>query len=195
MHSEPHSTLSHLRGLLEVSRRVRDEQDLTRLVDQIAATISESLGFRTVAINLYRPAEGDFRVTTVHGSEAARAALLGRITPVETWTPLFSERFLRGGAYLIPHGEGDWEGVVSHVPELPLGTDPDAWHPEDALLVPMRGADGELLGVVAVDEPRQVALVAHEPCHLEEAPELGQRRKDRGHGTVIGPAAAGLSRG
>ncbi len=191
MHSEPISTLSHLRGLLEVSRRVRDEHDLTRLVDQIAATISESLGFRTVAINLYRPAEGDFRVTTVHGSDAARAALLGQTSAVETWTSLLAERFLRRGAYLIPHGEGDWGGVLSHVPELPLGTDPEAWHPEDALLVPMRGADGELLGVVAVDEPETglrpgdeeveilVAFSGHVAAAIEAARETAAATRDR----------------
>ena len=71
---QPLSTLPQLRGLLEVTRLVRDERDLTRLVDAIAATIADSLGFRTVAINLYRPAEGDFMVTAVHGSEPAREA-------------------------------------------------------------------------------------------------------------------------
>ena len=40
------------------------------------------------------------------------------------------------------------------MPELEVSTDPDAWHPEDALIVPMRGADGTLLGVVSVDEPQ-----------------------------------------
>ena len=43
--------------------------------------------------------------------------------------------------------------MTFHVPELEPSSDPDAWHPEDALMVPMRGADGTLLGVVSVDEP------------------------------------------
>ena len=75
------SSRSHLSlnsGAFSRSRAlVRDERDLTRLVDRIAETISESLGWSTVAINLYRPAEGDFEVTTVHGNEGARDALLG----------------------------------------------------------------------------------------------------------------------
>ena len=77
VHIQPLATMPQLRGMLEVTRLVRDERDLTRLVDAIASTIAEALGFRTVAINLYRPAEGDFMVTTVHGSESAREALLG----------------------------------------------------------------------------------------------------------------------
>jgi len=191
VHSASLSTLGRLRGLLEVSRRARDERDLTRLVDQIAETISDSLGFRTVAINLYRPAEGDFVVTTVHGSDEARAALLGTASGLETWQPHFSDRFLRSGAYLIPQGEGDWDGVVSHVPDLPLGIEPDGWHPEDALLVPMRGADGELIGVVAVDEPETglrpgddeleilVAFSEHVAAAIEAARDSVAAARDR----------------
>ena len=88
VHIQPLSTLPQLRGLLEVTRLVRGERDLTRLVDAIAATIADSLGFRTVAINLYRPAEGDFMVTTVHGSDggargaARHDAQRGRLGPV-----------------------------------------------------------------------------------------------------------------
>ena len=154
LHIEPLSSLPQLRGLLEVTRLVRDERDLTRLVDGIAETISESLGWSTVAINLYRPAEGDFEVTTVHGNEAARDALLGTTRPADAWTPLLAERFLRRGAYLIPHDEAVWAGLPTHIPDLSISLDPDAWHPEDALVVPMRGADGTLLGVVSVDEPQ-----------------------------------------
>jgi PAS domain S-box-containing protein len=153
LHIEPLSSLPQLRGLLEVSRLVRDERDLTRLSDAIAATISDSLGFRTVSINLYRPAEGDFQVTTVHGSEAAHEALIGTVRPPEGWAGLLAERFLHRGAYLIPHEEAVWEGLPYHVPDLVISADPNAWHPEDALIVPMRGADGSLLGIVSVDEP------------------------------------------
>jgi PAS domain S-box-containing protein len=160
--TQPLATLPQLRGLLEVTRLVREERDLTRLVDAIAATISDALGFRTVAINLYRPAEGDFMVTTVHGSDAARELLLGRTRPANAWDSYFVERYLRRGAYLIPRGEGDWEGMPYHVPELELSSDPDAWHPDDALMVPMRGADGTLLGVVSVDEPESGLLPTDE---------------------------------
>ena len=191
LHTEPLATLSQLRSLLQVSRRVRDERDLIGLVDRIAATISESLGFRTVSINLLRPAEGDFEVVTVHGSDSARTALLGKTSPVEAWMPHFSERFLRSGAYLIPHDEGEWDGLVSHVPDLPLGDDPDSWHPEDALLVPMRASDGELLGVVAVDEPETglrpgddelellVAFSEHVAAAIEAAHDAAAAARDR----------------
>jgi GAF domain-containing protein len=39
------------------------------------------------------------------------------------------------------------------VPDIEPSDDPDAWDAEDALLVPLRGCSGELLGIVSVDEP------------------------------------------
>ena len=191
VHAQPLSTLPHLRGLLEVTRLVRGERDLTRLVDGIAATIADSLGFRTVAINLYRPAANDFIVTTVHGSEGARAVLLGTTRAAAAWEPYFVEPFLRRGAYLIPHGEIDWAGTPSHVPELELSSEPDAWHAEDALMVPMRGTDGMLLGVVSVDEPESglrptdeeldvlVAFAEHVTGAIEAVQDADAAARDR----------------
>ncbi|HSO01801.1 MAG TPA: GAF domain-containing protein, partial [Gaiellaceae bacterium] len=170
---------------------MRDERDLNRLVDRIAETISESLGFATVAINLYRPAEGDFRVSTVHGNAPAREALLGSTRPANAWEPFLVDRFYRRGAYLIPHDEIDWERVPSYVPDVPVSDDPDAWHPEDALIVPMRGADGTLLGMVSVDEPASglrpgdeelevlVAFAEHVAAAIEAAQDAAVAARDR----------------
>ncbi len=161
--------LARLRGLLEAARAVRAGGDLQPLLEAIARVISVSLGFGTVVINLHRPAWDDFEVAIVHGSEEGRRVLLGTARSWESWQALLDPRFERGGAYFIPHGEFEWEtsGTLSYVPpapfarRLPAGPDADDpavepledWHPEDALLVPMRSATGHLLGIVSVDEP------------------------------------------
>ncbi len=139
-------TLAHLRGLLEVTRLVRARGELPELFDAVAGTISRALGFRTVAINLYRPAWDDFEVVTVHGSEAARAQLLGQTSSRASWEPYLDERFLRGGAYLAHEEEKDWDDPLAHVPELEPGAGPDAWRPNDSLVVPLSHTDGPLLG-------------------------------------------------
>ena len=147
--------ISPLRGLLEVTRLLRAEEELPELLAAIARTIAESLGYGTVAVNLYRPAWDDFCVTTVHGSPAAKDALLGRVRNLADWEVLLDERFLHRGAYVIPHGAVDWDAVgVTYVPDLPQPTGPQGWHPEDALFVPMRHSDGHLLGILSVDEPK-----------------------------------------
>src|SRR5919204_2311724 len=142
------SIFSRLRGLLEVTRLVRTEEDLPELLAAIARTVSESLGLRTVVVNLYRREWDDFVVTTVHGREEAREALLGQVRQVEDWTALLDARFLQRGAYVVPHGEVDWGEHEVFTPPVPPSDDPGAWHPEDALFVPMRADNGELLGIL-----------------------------------------------
>jgi diguanylate cyclase (GGDEF)-like protein len=147
-------TISPLRGLVEVTRLLRAREDLPALLEAVARTIGESLGYRTVAVNLYRPQWDDFEVTTVYGNEEAKAALLGHSRPGEDWSVLLVKRFEHLGAYVVPSGAVDWDTLgPSYVPEGGRACHPDAWDPEDALFVPMRDQRGLLLGIISVDEP------------------------------------------
>ena len=184
------TSISPLRGLLEVTRLLRAREDLPALLDAVARTISETLGFRTVAVNLYRPAWDDFEVTTVHGNEAARAALLGNTREGAHLAVLLNERFARRGAYYVPSGSVDWDSLgPSYTPAGERQAHPDAWDPEDALFVPMRDGDGNLLGMISVDEPVSgrvptddeldvfVALADHGALAVEEANETRDARR------------------
>ena len=147
-------TISPLRGLVEVTRLLRAREDLPALLEAVARTIGESLGYRTVAVNLYRPQWDDFEVTTVYGKEEAKAVLLGHARPGGDWTVLLAERFEHRGAYVVPSGAVDWDSLgPSYLPEGERSCHPDAWDPEDALFVPMRDQRGLLLGIISVDEP------------------------------------------
>jgi diguanylate cyclase (GGDEF)-like protein len=177
-------TISPLRGLVEVTRLLRAREDLPALLDAVARTIGESLGYGTVAVNLYRPAWDDFEVTTVYGNEEAREVLLGNARPLDDWTVLLAEPFERRGAYVVLAGTVDWDSLgPSYVPQGDPSSGPDAWDPEDALFVPMRDQHGSLLGIISVDEPVSgrrptddeleilVALVDHAALALEAARE------------------------
>jgi diguanylate cyclase (GGDEF)-like protein len=144
-----------LRGLIEVSRLTRSAGSLSTRLEQLARTIGDSLGYGTVVVTLYRPEWDDFRVASVSGRDEARSVLLGCTRSWDEYRPLLDESFLRRGAYVIPHGEFDWSQTgLRYTPQVePLDEGPDAWHPEDVLIVPLNGSDGTLLGVMSVDEP------------------------------------------
>jgi diguanylate cyclase (GGDEF)-like protein len=177
----PLPPISPLRGLLEVTKLMRAEGDLPKLLSAIARTIAESLGYRTVAVNLYRPAWDDFCVTTVHGNEAARTRLLDHVRGIAEWEPLLDERFRRRGAYVVPAGDPDAEP----------GSGSDAWQPEDALFLPLRHSDGHLLGILSVDEPVSgrrpadeeldvlVALADHAALAVQAAQESAEAARHR----------------
>ena len=142
-----------LQALLRIGQAARGASREDALA-AIAAILGESLGFATVAVNLYRPAWDDFAVTAVHGSSAARAAIEATTTPKASWDALLDDRYLRRGAYDLGHGDHEWiDEVATYVPPSRDGTGLDQWHPEDALFVSMTDSRGALLGVLSVDEP------------------------------------------
>jgi diguanylate cyclase (GGDEF)-like protein len=190
----PPAPISPLRGLLEVTKLMRADADLPTLLSAIARTISEALGYRTVVVNLYRPAWDDFCVTTVHGSDAARALLLGQVRRVDEWLPLLDARFERRGAFVVEAGAYDWDdglGPRSYVPDAAPGRGENGWHPEDALFLPMRHSDGHLLGILSVDEPASgrrptdeeldvlVALAEHAALAVQSSREAAEAARHR----------------
>ena len=129
--------------------------DLQATLSRVAASVCHALDFATAVINLYRPAWDDFETVVVHGSPQAREVLLNSTSTSAEWALLLDERFNTSGAYFIPHGSFDWDQQVelSYVPDIEVSDDPEAWHPEDALFVPLRASDGTVLGMLSVDEP------------------------------------------
>ena len=186
-------TLRRLKALLDVTRVVRGEEDLQSVLSTIVRTVAEALEFRTVVLNLYRPAYDDFCVTTVYGSEEARNALLGSTYDWGSWQQLLVEEFRQDGAYLIPYGSFDWSVDIGdrYVPQISAAADPDAWHPEDELFVPFENSEGRILGIFSVGEPRSgkrptsdeievlVALAEHAAIAIDAAQQAERTARHR----------------
>jgi GAF domain-containing protein len=147
--------IDQLRGLLDVARAARSGADLKSVLDTVARAISRALGYRTVVINLRRRAWDDFEVVLVLGSDEAREMLLGVTRTRADWDILLQDRWQRHGAYFLRAGDFDWtaDRTLTYVPEIVASDDADAWHPDDALFVPLAGTGSEILGFLSVDEP------------------------------------------
>jgi PAS domain S-box-containing protein/putative nucleotidyltransferase with HDIG domain len=170
-----------LRALLEVARLVSRGVRGRELLEIVATTVADTFGFGIVVLNLHRPAAGDFEAVVVHGDAAAGDALLGAITTAEQFERLMIPRFEIEGAYFVQAGAYDWIGASqpSFIPELEPVDDEDAWQPQDALLVPLRHSEGELLGVLSLDAPKDglrpsaddLAVLSAMAAHLAQAVE------------------------
>ena len=186
-------TVRRLEALLEVTSVVRGEKDLTSALATIVETVAEALEFQTVVLNLYRAQFDDFCVTNVHGNTAAKEALLGCTYEWSSWQPLLVERYRHGGAYLIPHGSFDWSEDTGsrYVPQVEASDDPEAWHPEDELFVPLEDSEGRMLAIFSVGEPRTgrrpsaeeldvlVALAGHAAIAIETAQQTESMARHR----------------
>jgi diguanylate cyclase (GGDEF)-like protein len=153
----PHSPFARLRDAFAAACRVRTPRELDAALDGIGRLIGETLGYRSVVINVHRPAWDDFIASTVYGDDEVRAALLGTTHSWAEWAPLLHDRFNRRGAQIILGEESAEVADRVGTTYTPAGTgrsdDPDAYDPEDMYLVVMRDNSGDAIGILSVDEP------------------------------------------
>jgi len=162
----PQPETADLRAAFDAARAVRTRGDLSAALDRVAAAIAATLRCRTAVINVHRPAWDDFEVAGVHGSEQTRRTLLGQASTWEQWAPYLVPHFCRHGAHFVPSGgvAPSASGPGPRGPdEAPAGAS-ECWQPGDALLAVMRRANGDVLGVVSVDEPIDGLRPRDEDC-------------------------------
>ncbi|HTW15014.1 MAG TPA: HAMP domain-containing sensor histidine kinase [Nocardioides sp.] len=119
----------------------------------IAEGITAIAGWGVAAISVVRD-DGQMQVMAVAGNEDARRQLEGSRTPIEGLLAELEKADDWGLLKFVPHerldlGEGEW-GWVPDIEPLDV---PDAWHPMDLLVAPLRDHDGTLRGTLSIDLP------------------------------------------
>jgi len=152
----------HLRSMLTVSRAAAAGDGVMPVAEALAEAIRSEMSFQIVVVNLLE--EDSLRVVVVLGDQDARRHLLDTTRSVDSWQMLLSSGENIHGAAWLRAGCYDWEleGAVWTPPTV-ASLAADAWHPEDMLLLPLRSAAGELIGVVSVDQP----LLGRRPAESE----------------------------
>ena len=140
------------RALHAVTTRVHSSLDLGETLDAVARGVVEVTGFAVAAINLRLPS-GAFQVVSVVGDDAAQEALLGTVASEQAWQTMLLEAVEWDGLLFLPHHQGGEYEIHSYTPGFVPPDSERAWHPEDALLAPLTGPSGDLVGVLSVDAP------------------------------------------
>ncbi|MEU4683618.1 diguanylate cyclase CdgB [Streptomyces xinghaiensis] len=154
--SEPYVRLATLRQLHRVVADLNTARSLADTLQAVADGVITGLGYELAAVNLVQP-DGDLVVAAVSGSAGAEALLAGRVGSRTAWERRLSMGTRWGELRFIPHTEG-WILDDDDVPQWHSGGPQprfaDEWHPGDRLLAPMYSSSDDLLGVIAVDRPR-----------------------------------------
>ena len=147
-------TPRHLRSMLALSRAAAAGLGPLPVLEALARLIRADLSFQVVAINLVDDTGEQLRAVVVEGDEDARQTLLGTVSSWSEWAGLLASEHVREGAVWLPEGSYEWEDESSlWTPAAAPAPDPGAWHPHDMLLLPLRGASGDVLGVASLDQP------------------------------------------
>ncbi len=144
----------HLRSMLALSRAAASGDGVIPVLESLAQTIRSELSFQVVALNLLDDDRARMCVVLVHGDEEARQTLLGTSSSWAEWSALMRPENMREGALWLAAGTYEWmdEGAC-WTPPAAAALGPDGWHPEDMLMLPLRGADGDIIGMVSLDQP------------------------------------------
>jgi diguanylate cyclase (GGDEF)-like protein len=144
----------HLQSMLRLSRAAVSGGTVESVARALAQTIRSELSFRVVAVNLLDDDRRELYVAAVLGEQDAQETLAGARYDWAEWEPLLSSEHERCGAIWLPAESSAWESSgPTWTPSFPAALGADAWGPDDSLLLPLRGAGGDVLGVVSVDQP------------------------------------------
>ncbi|MCL7452179.1 MAG: GAF domain-containing protein [Anaerolineae bacterium] len=145
-------------GLLEVSRQLRADVPLEDTLEEVAYAIQETVGFDIVLISVCEGTPAMMRRVAAAGLPLDQFQALKQVRqPADRLERLFQEQYQVGACYFYPFQKRDeWEAELHTLVPMPaLDTWREGeWHPNDMLLVPLRGAGGRLLGHISVDSPR-----------------------------------------
>lgn len=152
---------SQMTSLMRSSTEMIRPMDLRKRLEKIAEAIRE-LGWRRVVIRAVRGS--DMEITnpedfvTAGLSDEEKEFLWSNKVPGQVWHERFGpdyERFKMGEFYYLPWSD-PWvrkrfsEGTVSSHLKTEDMID---WDPEDLLYAPLRLADGQIVGMLSIDDP------------------------------------------
>jgi signal transduction histidine kinase/GAF domain-containing protein len=168
---------NQLRTILRLGHALRAERGLDDLLRQIVRSVSASAGFRSAIIALVqrdRTVEPYLqRVTAAGPAEAALPRMRLVRAPLTRLQSMLRDEFRRGSAtYLIDRRFDDyvnlWGGVEQLYVPSAANIQPGGWHPFDAMFTLLRDSRGELLGMLAVDDPEDGLLPTPEQIQILE---------------------------
>ena len=145
-------------GLTEINHGINFEHPLEQQLRSIGNVIREATPFQTVLFSVYEP-DTDLlrRVTGVGFPQDVLSELLSRKQPLASVRQLLKKEFRVSRSYFIPADQTPVVPADVHMVTLDLngnGHKENAWDPDDFLLVLLEDAQGEPLGLLSLDAPK-----------------------------------------
>ena len=169
--------LQRLQDFLQTLQPLAEEKGI---FERFVTLVRDAAGFDAVFLARYDAVSGMLKPVAVSGFSEVEPL------PWDALNPLLEDRFGKRGVYFIPAEKRPPLPASLYLPtaNTPLPTDVDetTWRPDDLLMVALRMPEGELLGLVYLDAPREgrrpdeAALAILRLLGMEGAWLLGVRR-------------------
>ncbi len=164
-----------IKEIVRLGTVLRADLALDDILRQLVEAISTTLGFHVAVLNLLHADRDTVEIVATAGlTEMERERLLKSPPLVSRLLAVLRPEFCISHSYFISHNykhlfEGV-EGVTVYTPLPPSAQrPPDAWHPEDVLLVPMVSPrEDRLLGLLSLDQPEDGKIPTIEAIEIIE---------------------------
>ena len=141
----------------DTAKNLEVEQPLAKALEIIAKGIQQATPFDVVLVSLYNSENGLLqRVASIGLNEKIFASLTMHQQPWDSLVQLMKPEFEIERMYFIPHDQAPIiPADVQIVTVIDKSIDsPNAWNPDDMLLVPIYDHEDNPLGLISVDKPR-----------------------------------------
>jgi PAS domain S-box-containing protein len=148
-------------ALLETTRFLRANQPIEESLETIAYGIQSATPFNIVMISVFNPKTKCLERKAGAGIPIDKFSELKSRTPAwESVLEILKPEYKKGRSYFVPENENiilPPEIVLEQVAIPSRGKSADnekVWHSDDLLLIPLESSEGNPLGLVSVDAPR-----------------------------------------
>jgi GAF domain-containing protein len=147
-----------LARLADVSYNLGHDQPLDQALQIIARGIRDATPFRVVLISIIEPDAAMLRRSTAVGiPQETLNELQARKQPLSSVQQIMRPEFKISRSYFIPVDQtpvipSDLHMVTLDIP-APANKSANAWDPEDLLFIPLENAEGQVVGLISLDDP------------------------------------------
>ena len=169
-----------LEDLIAASLEVRGQAGLDEVLGTIARAMAAAVGFQRAAVYLVgtgheaaeRPEDRPVSLVASVGIDPAEAERLkATFTSLAWFAPMMRPEMRLSRCYFYDHRFFElpqrYFEQMATAPAKP-GWVEGTWHPNDSLTVPLEDPDGELLGLISMDEPVSGSLPTEDDCRALE---------------------------
>jgi diguanylate cyclase (GGDEF)-like protein len=152
--SEPRIPRSALLAVNRALTTVHSAVGLRPTLEAIAEGVTVSTPFQNVAVTIAEePNAAELRVIAVIGPPEAVALLLNTTCPRTALLEHLAGGEAWGSLRFLSALESA-EGIITYTASYEPPPGPDGWQPHYELVAPLRAPDGELIGMLSMDRPR-----------------------------------------
>jgi len=144
--------------LTDVSYNLGHDQPLDQALQIISRGIRDSTPFRVILVSVVELETGLMRRLTAVGiPQETLTELLSRKQPLASVQQLMRPEFKISRSYFIPEDQAPVIPSDLHLVTLDVSASVDVssntWHANDLLLVPLENSEGQIVGLISLDDP------------------------------------------